>query len=74
MKMHNCGNEKSTLYLRNVLCAARRDRKVNCILRGESKDKPNPKGDRGFYLYASKRKKKRHEPCCCKEKEMRLTL
>jgi len=73
LKKHNCGYEKSTLYHRNVLCTARRGRKVNCILRGENKDKPNLRRDRGVYLRAAKRKKKRHEPCCSKEKEMRLS-
>jgi hypothetical protein len=69
LKMHNCGCEKSILYRRNVLCTARRNRKVNCMLRGERKDEPNLWWDRGFYLYAAKRKK-RHGTCCSKEKQM----
>ena len=62
------------MYRRNVLCTARRDRKVNCILRAESIHEPNLRGDRVVYLCAAKRKKKKHEPCRSKEKEMRLSV
>jgi hypothetical protein len=71
--MHICDHEKSVLCRRTVLRTERRNRKVNCILRGDSKDKPNLRGGRGVYLYVARSKKKRHEPCCRKDKEMRLS-
>jgi hypothetical protein len=65
--------------MRKVLCVVG----IYCVLQGERGRRNAYYEERvkinliceqtGVYLYAAKRKKKRYEQCCRKEKEMRLS-